>query len=63
VYYTLTGIHAFHVIAGLIANVWAITGTTRAGEAMTVSRIRLLSLYWQFVDVVWLLIFVLVYLS
>jgi heme/copper-type cytochrome/quinol oxidase subunit 3 len=60
-YFTLTGLHALHVICGLVANAWAIAG--RAGDAMTLSRIRLLGLYWAFVDVVWMIIFVLLYLS
>jgi len=61
-YFLLTGLHGLHVIGGLIANVWAMTGVRRAGDAMTVGRIRALSLYWAFVDVVWLVIFVLMYL-
>jgi len=60
-YFTLTGAHALHVICGLVANGWAISG--RAGEAMALNRIRLLSLYWAFVDGVWMIIFVLLYLS
>ena len=58
-YFTLTGLHALHVIGGLIAHAWALAG--RAGEAMAVNRIRLLSLYWAFVDAVWLVIFLLLY--
>ena len=61
IYFTLTGFHALHVIGGLMANAWAIAG--RAGQAMTINRIRLLSLYWAFVDAVWIVIFLLVYLS
>jgi cytochrome c oxidase subunit III len=60
-YYTLTALHAVHVLGGAMANVWSLAG--RAGEAMTLSRFRLLSLYWMFVDVVWILIFLLVYVS
>jgi cytochrome c oxidase subunit 3 len=60
-YFTLTGLHAVHVICGVVANGWALAG--RAGAAMTASRIRLLSLYWAFVDVVWMIIFVLLYVS
>jgi cytochrome c oxidase subunit 3 len=62
-YFTLTGLHALHVVAGLVANVWAMTGTSRVGDAMTLGRARALSLYWAFVDVVWLVIFVLMYLT
>jgi cytochrome c oxidase subunit 3 len=62
-YFTLTILHAAHVIAGAVANGWVMAGTVRAGDAMTAGRVRALSIYWTFVDVVWLLIFVLMYLS
>jgi heme/copper-type cytochrome/quinol oxidase subunit 3 len=61
IYFVLTGLHVLHVVGGLAANAWALAG--RAGDAMTVNRIRLLSLYWTFVDLVWIAIFVLLYLS
>lgn len=62
-YYTLTGLHALHVIGGLVANAWALSGVRRVGDAMTVGRIQALSLYWAFVDAVWIIIFVLLYLT
>jgi cytochrome c oxidase subunit III len=62
-YFTLTGLHALHVIGGLTANGWAVLGSRRVGEAMTAGRVHALSLYWSFVDVVWLMILGLVYLS
>jgi len=62
-YFTLTGLHALHVACGVIANSWALTGTKRVGEAMTLARVRNLSLYWAFVDAVWLIIFGLMYVS
>jgi len=61
-YFTLTGLHALHVIAGIAANVWAIAGAARVGEAMMAGRTRALALYWVFVDIVWLIIFGLMYL-
>jgi heme/copper-type cytochrome/quinol oxidase subunit 3 len=62
-YFTLTGIHALHVVGGLIGNLWAIAGARRVGEAMTLGRFRALALYWAFVDGVWILLFVVLYLS
>jgi heme/copper-type cytochrome/quinol oxidase subunit 3 len=62
-YFTLTGLHALHVVAGLAANVWVMAGTSRVSAAMTSGRVRALSLYWAFVDVVWVIIFILMYLS
>lgn len=62
-YFTLTGLHALHVVGGVLANVWVIAGTGRVGAAMTLGRTRGVALYWMFVDVVWLVIFALFYLS
>lgn len=62
-YFTLTGLHALHVGAGLIANAWIIAGTRRVSPALTAGRIRAAALYWAFVDVIWLIILVLFYLT
>jgi heme/copper-type cytochrome/quinol oxidase subunit 3 len=62
-YFTLTGLHALHVVGGLAANLWALAGVRRVGMEMTTGRVGALSLYWVFVDLVWLVIFVLFYLS
>lgn len=61
-YFTLTGLHALHVVAGIAANGWAIAGAARIGAAQMAGRIRALSLYWVFVDMIWLIIFGLMYL-
>jgi heme/copper-type cytochrome/quinol oxidase subunit 3 len=62
-YYVLTGLHALHVVCGLVANVWILAAARRAGEPMTAGRLRATALYWMFVDVVWFVIFGLIYLS
>jgi heme/copper-type cytochrome/quinol oxidase subunit 3 len=62
-YFTLTGLHALHVIGGLAANVWTLTSYARVGKDMTAGRVRALALYWAFVDLVWIIIFVLFYLT
>lgn len=61
-YFALTGLHALHVIAGLVANVWVMTGATRVGKDLTAGRTWAVGLYWIFVDIVWLIIFGLMYL-
>src|SRR6185503_19501128 len=61
-YYSLVGLHAFHVTLGLImlTAVWLVS---LAGGARTQSaRIDVLSLYWHFVDVVWVVVFTVVYI-
>jgi heme/copper-type cytochrome/quinol oxidase subunit 3 len=62
-YFTLTGLHAMHVIVGGFANAWAIVGATRGRLELTDGRVRALSLYWVFVEVVWLVILVLFYVT
>ena len=61
-YYSLVGLHGFHVVVGLLSLsiVMAITllGNMRTEYA---ERIDVLSLYWHFVDVVWLVVFTVVY--
>jgi len=61
-YYSLVGLHASHVTLGLImlTTVWLVS---LAGGARSQSaRIDVLSLYWHFVDVVWVVVFTVVYI-
>jgi len=61
-YYSLVGLHAFHVIMGLLGlttvMVFAIFGAVKQEYA---ERIDVLSLYWHFVDAVWIVVFTVVY--
>jgi cytochrome c oxidase subunit 3 len=61
-YYALVGLHAFHVTVGLLALavVAALTflGHVHADHA---ERGEVLSLYWHFVDGVWVVVFTVVY--
>lgn len=63
IYYLLTGFHAAHVFAGLILMLsvlaLVVPATSRAPTSGTVSAF---SYYWHFVDVVWVLVFTVVYL-
>jgi heme/copper-type cytochrome/quinol oxidase subunit 3 len=62
-FYTLTGFHGVHVTLGIIM-LLALVGVNRRGR-ITGDRaevVELVGLYWHFVDVVWILIFTLVYL-
>jgi len=62
IYYTLTGVHALHVAGGLIALMWLVAGSPGRDREAQASRVSLVGLYWQFVDVVWLVLFCTVYL-
>jgi cytochrome c oxidase subunit III len=61
-YYSLVGLHAFHVTAGaiLLAVVLLFGLAGRVGAKET-PRIEVLSLYWHFVDAVWVVVFTVVY--
>jgi heme/copper-type cytochrome/quinol oxidase subunit 3 len=58
-FFTLTGFHGFHVLIGvlLLAIVWAVGLVDRGVPA----ALTAVSLYWHFVDIVWIVIFALVY--
>jgi len=61
-YYSLVGLHAFHVTMGLLAliTVALFYFTARLGSEHT-ERLEVLSLYWHFVDAVWIVVFTVVY--
>ena len=61
-YYSLVGLHAFHVTAGLVMLVIVAAfgligrvGVKQSGD------IEVLSMYWHFVDAVWVVVFTVVY--
>jgi len=62
-YFTLTGLHAVHVIGAIAAAVWILATTKRVTEAITVGRLKCLVLYWGLVEIVWLAILGAVYLT
>lgn len=62
-YFTMTGLHALHVLIGILVisglavyaakdRIWPIAG-----------RVELIGIYWHFVDVVWIFLFPLLYLT
>ncbi len=62
-FYTLTGFHGVHVSVGvimLLGTTGMITKNRVPGDKAEV--VELVGLYWHFVDIVWILIFTLVYL-
>jgi heme/copper-type cytochrome/quinol oxidase subunit 3 len=62
-FYTLTGFHGAHVSVGvilLLSTVGMIIKNRIPGDKAEV--VELVGLYWHFVDIVWILIFTLVYL-
>src|ERR1700745_1511736 len=61
-YYSLVGLHAFHVTAGLvmlsIVLIFALLGRVGVQQSR---RVEVLSMYWHFVDAVWVVVFTVVY--
>ena len=61
-YYSLVGLHAFHVSVGLVVltAVWLFSAFGRVAPADG-ERVAIVSMYWHFVDVVWVVVFSVVY--
>ena len=59
-YYTAAGLHALHVIAGVI--IMGIVAQT-AKKNLELHRVELIGIYWHFVDVVWIFLFPLLYIA
>jgi cytochrome c oxidase subunit 3 len=62
-YYSLVGLHGFHVTVGLImlciVAIFAFAGRVDVDQSR---RVDVLSLYWHFVDAVWVVVFTVVYI-
>jgi heme/copper-type cytochrome/quinol oxidase subunit 3 len=63
-FFTLTGFHGFHVLCGLISlSVLLFLASRRSLDEKEISGLGAVSIYWHFVDAVWIVIFSLVYLT
>jgi cytochrome c oxidase subunit 3/cytochrome o ubiquinol oxidase subunit 3 len=62
-FYSLVGLHATHVVVGLIGLslilLFTVTGHVREEHS---ERIQVFALYWHFVDAVWVVVFTVVYI-
>ena len=62
-FYTLTGFHGIHVSVGVLMLIGlAVMITRRSVPGDKAEAVELVGLYWHFVDVVWIVIFTLIYL-
>jgi heme/copper-type cytochrome/quinol oxidase subunit 3 len=59
-YYTAAGLHALHVIAGVVI-MGFVAWAARKGEEL--HRVELIGIYWHFVDIVWIFLFPLLYIA
>ncbi len=64
-YFTMTGLHALHVLGGIFVNGWLFVSGARMWRTVPgrfSSRVRTAAIYWNFVDAVWIIMFVTLYL-
>ena len=66
IYFTMTGLHALHVIFGMGVNAyfWA-TGRSyweSGNQELLINRVENGGLFWHFVDIVWIFLFPIMYL-
>jgi cytochrome c oxidase subunit 3 len=62
-YFALVGLHAAHVLVGLaLLLVVLLLAFRKAVGTEHAERVEVLALYWHFVDVIWIVVFAVVYL-
>jgi heme/copper-type cytochrome/quinol oxidase subunit 3 len=59
-YFIMTGLHAFHVLGGIVV-ILAVRNQMVRRQATY--RVEYVGIYWHFVDVVWIFLFPLLYLT
>lgn len=65
IYFVLTGLHAIHVIGGIIVNSYFLgpgSKMWKTNPRQFTNRIEIAGLYWHFVDIVWIFLFPTIYL-
>ena len=62
-FFTLTGFHGFHVLGGLLMLTIILLGSLRGWlGGRHSSALESVSVYWHFVDIVWIVVFSVIYL-
>jgi cytochrome c oxidase subunit 3 len=62
-YFVMTGLHALHLLIGVALVLGISAYALRTSQIVTAARrVRLLGLYWHFIDIIWLFLFPLLYL-
>ncbi|HXR33770.1 MAG TPA: cytochrome c oxidase subunit 3 [Verrucomicrobiae bacterium] len=60
-FFSITGLHLLHVISGVIALL--VIATKYSRDTLTPGHVETVGLYWHFVDLVWMFVVPLVYLT
>jgi cytochrome o ubiquinol oxidase subunit 3 len=62
-YFTLVGTHGLHVVFGILWSIVLLVMILRRGlTRFTLRKVLLFSMFWHFLDLVWIFIFTIVYL-
>ncbi len=65
IYFTMTGLHALHIIGGIVVNTFLWGPGSKMWKTDPVrftNRVEVAGLYWHFVDLVWIFLFPVLYL-
>ncbi len=65
IYFTITGLHALHIIGGVIVMSYLVGPGSKMWKTEPdrfANRIEIVGLYWHFVDLVWIFLFPVLYL-
>lgn len=62
-YFIMTGLHALHVFVGIVLMTIVLVAVSRDSVRMDATAVENAGLYWHFVDVVWIFLFPLLYLT
>jgi heme/copper-type cytochrome/quinol oxidase subunit 3 len=62
-YFIMTGLHAFHVLVGVVLLTIVLLKVSANSERFDACAVENAGLYWHFVDVVWIFLFPLLYLT
>lgn len=61
-YWMLTAFHLIHVVMGLVILVWTNRGMTKKNSDTTVEDVEACAAFWHMCDLIWLLLFPVLYL-
>lgn len=65
-YFTVTGLHALHIVGGLVVMIYFLTIGSRMyrrNPEQLSNRIEVTGIFWHFVDLVWITVFPILYLT
>jgi len=66
IYFTVTGLHALHIVGGVVVMIYFLTiGSSlyRRNPEQLSNRIEVTGIFWHFVDLVWITVFPILYLT